>query len=43
LPKILADENIPLSAMEWLKRKGFTVLRVSEINLKGAKDNIIAG
>jgi predicted nuclease of predicted toxin-antitoxin system len=43
LPKILADENIPVGAIEWLKRKGFTVTRTSEISLKGAKDNIIAG
>jgi predicted nuclease of predicted toxin-antitoxin system len=42
LPQILVDENIPVSAIEWLKRKGFKVTRTSEISLKGAKDSIIA-
>lgn len=42
MPQILADENIPASTIEWLKRKGFNVTRTSEISLKGAKDNTIA-
>jgi hypothetical protein len=34
LPQILADENIPASAVEWLKRKGFTAVRVLSTNTR---------
>ncbi|MGQ9469088.1 MAG: DUF5615 family PIN-like protein [Nitrososphaerales archaeon] len=42
MPQILVGENIPISFMEWLKKKGLDVIRVSETNLKGAKDETIA-
>jgi len=42
LPQILVDENIPISVMEWLRKRGLTAIRLSEVNLKGAKDETIA-
>jgi predicted nuclease of predicted toxin-antitoxin system len=41
LPRVLADENIPRDAKEWLVNKGFEVISVSQINLKSAKDHVI--
>jgi len=42
LPEILVDENVPTSVMQFLKKRGLTATRVSEANLKGAKDQTIA-
>jgi len=42
LHRILVDENVPISVMEWLKKRGLNVIRVSEIGLGGAKDENIA-
>jgi len=42
LPQILVDENVPISVMEWLKKRGLIVVRVSEAGLLGAKDENIA-
>lgn len=36
------DENIPRSVVEWLCKRGFETVSVSESHLKGAKDIIIA-
>ena len=40
--RFLVDENLPQSLTEFLKGSGFVVKRVSEVNLKGAKDETIA-
>lgn len=42
MPEILVDENVPTSVMQFLKKRGLTATRVSEANLKGAKDQTIA-
>jgi len=42
LIRILVDENVPLSVMEWLKKRRLSVKRVSEIGLKGARDENVA-
>lgn len=42
MPKILVDENVPTSVMEWLKKKKLNATRVSQTGLKGAKDEDIA-
>jgi len=42
LPRILVDENVPIGVMEWLKKRGLNVIRVSEAGLAGAKDENIA-
>ena len=42
MPRILVEENVPVSVMKWLKRRGLSVTRVSEVGLKGAKDENIA-
>lgn len=38
MPLILVDENITNSIREWLKRKGFNTLNVSDTDLKSAED-----
>ena len=42
MPQKLAAENVPISVMEWLKKRGLNVIRVSEAGLRGAKDENIA-
>jgi len=42
LPQILVDENVPMSVMEWLEKRGLNVIRVSKVGLIGAKDENIA-
>lgn len=42
MPIVLVDENLTDSVREWLKRKGFIVLSISETNLKSAGDFDIA-
>jgi len=42
LAQILVDENVPISVMEWLKSRGFSVQRVSEAGLRGSRDEDIA-
>lgn len=42
MPQILIDENVPTSVMDWLKKRGIPATRLSEVNLKGAKDYTIA-
>ena len=42
MPRILIDENVPKSVVEWLKKKSFKFTNVSETSLKGAKDKTIA-
>jgi len=41
MAKLLVDENIPLSVMKWLKEEGHDVVRVSQVGLKGEKDEVI--
>jgi predicted nuclease of predicted toxin-antitoxin system len=40
--KLLVDENVPRSVVEWLKKKGYTVTNVFDTSLRGAKDPAIA-
>ena len=42
MPKMLIDENVPRSVVDWLKKKGFIVTSVFETNLKGSKDHAVA-
>ena len=39
---ILVDENVPNNVREWLKKKGFEIVNVSETSLKRAKGYAIA-
>nr|MDO8043435.1 DUF5615 family PIN-like protein [Candidatus Baldrarchaeota archaeon] len=41
MAKLLVDENIPLSVMKWLQEEGHDVVRVSQVGLKGEKDEVI--
>jgi len=43
LVKILADENIPKSVVEWLRSVGHDVVRTSEVGLKGVPDRSVIG
>jgi predicted nuclease of predicted toxin-antitoxin system len=38
LPKTIVDENIPRDAKEWLIKKGFEIVSLSQTPLKSAKD-----
>jgi len=40
--RFLVDENLPISLVEFLKSMGFEAHRVSDIGLRGAKDEEIA-
>jgi predicted nuclease of predicted toxin-antitoxin system len=42
LPKVIVDENIPREVTQWLAKKGFQLTRISQKQLKGAKDYAIA-
>jgi predicted nuclease of predicted toxin-antitoxin system len=42
LPRILVDENVTWKIREWLKQQGFDTINVSEMGLKGKKDQVIA-
>ncbi len=42
MPRIIIDENIPRDAKEWLTKKGFDTIGVSQTHLKSAKDYFIA-
>jgi predicted nuclease of predicted toxin-antitoxin system len=42
LVKLILDENVPRDVKEWLSKKGFEVILVSQTHLKGAKDYAIA-
>jgi predicted nuclease of predicted toxin-antitoxin system len=42
LPTILVDENVTNNIREWLKRKGFKTVNVSDTDLKSAEDSEIA-
>lgn len=42
MPQILIDENLPITVMTWLKKRGLNVIRASEAGLRGAKDENIA-
>jgi predicted nuclease of predicted toxin-antitoxin system len=42
LIQLLVDENVPISVMEWLRVRGVTARRVSEVGLKGARDEEVA-
>jgi predicted nuclease of predicted toxin-antitoxin system len=37
LTGILVDENVPNNVREWLKKKGFDIVNVSETSLKRAQ------
>ncbi len=41
MPRIPADENIPNSVAEWLRKQGYTVVRTSDIGLKGKPDSAL--
>ena len=38
MPKTIVDENIPRDAKDWLIKKGFDLVSVSQTHLKSAKD-----
>lgn len=40
--RFLVDENLPISLVDFLASKGFEAHRVSDIGLRGAKDEEIA-
>ena len=42
MPSILVDENVPISVMEWLKKKKLDAIRVSQTHLRGTTDQNIA-
>ena len=37
---MIVDENIPRDVEEWLSKKGFETVKVSELLLKSAKDHV---
>ena len=41
MTKLLVDENILLSVMKWLQEEGHDVVRVSQVGLKGEKDEVL--
>ncbi len=42
MPQLIVDESLPRDAVEWLLKKGFDLIRVSQTPLKGTKDLAIA-
>jgi len=42
LIRVLIDENVPVSVIEWLKNRGLSVQRISEVGLKGVNDEEVA-
>jgi predicted nuclease of predicted toxin-antitoxin system len=42
LTRILIDENIPRDVKEWLTKKGFDTISISQTHLKSAKDYAVA-
>jgi predicted nuclease of predicted toxin-antitoxin system len=42
LPITLVDESVTRNIREWLKKKGFDTINVSDTSLKGAEDHEIA-
>ena len=42
MPSIIVDENIPRGVREWLVKKDFDIINVSQTHLKRAKDHTIA-
>lgn len=42
MAQILIDENIPRDVKEWLKKKGFDTISISQTHLKSAKDYAVA-
>ena len=40
--QLLVDENMPTSVIEWLRVRGLTARRVTELGLKGARDEKVA-
>lgn len=42
MTKIIVDENVPKDARDWLSKKGFETLTISQILVKSAKDLEIA-
>lgn len=40
--RILIDQNIPKRVMDWLKQKGFEIVTLADVNLRGAADKKIA-
>ncbi|HWG90085.1 MAG TPA: DUF5615 family PIN-like protein [Candidatus Thermoplasmatota archaeon] len=41
IPRFLANENIPLSVVEHLRRQGLRVMTVPEVGLQGATDEVV--
>ncbi len=41
MPRLLADENIPKSIVDWLREKGYDAKRTSEEGLRGATDSTL--
>lgn len=39
---VLIDQNIPKRVTDWLKQKGFEVVILADVNLRGAPDKEIA-
>jgi predicted nuclease of predicted toxin-antitoxin system len=42
LAKILIDQNIPKRVIDWLSQRGFEIVTLADVNLKGAPDKKIA-
>jgi predicted nuclease of predicted toxin-antitoxin system len=42
LAKILIDQNMPKRVMDWMKQKGFEIVTLADVNLRGAADKKIA-
>jgi predicted nuclease of predicted toxin-antitoxin system len=42
LAPILLDQNIPKRVKDWMKQKGFEIVNLADVNLRGATDKKIA-
>ena len=42
MAKILIDQNIPKRVIDWLKQRGFEIIVLADVNLRGATDKKIA-
>jgi hypothetical protein len=42
LAPILLDQNIPKRVRDWMKQKGFEIVVLADVNLRGAPDKKIA-
>ncbi len=42
MAKILVDQNVPKRVIYWLKQRGFEIVILADVNLRGASDKKIA-